>query len=326
MIVYDSPQFDLHLPGPGHVERPDRLVAARAALAGLKVEVRQPRPATPEELSLVHEVSYVSWLLSLRGRHATLDPDTATSPGSVDAALEAAGGALMAAEDALSGRPAFVLGRPPGHHATPNRAMGFCLFNSAALAAAWLAAKGRRVLVFDPDVHHGNGTKDIFWRRSDVLYVSLHRYPYYPGTGAAGETGAGEGRGATLNVPLPEGATDGHYHAAMRERVLPAVTRFQPDVCVISAGYDALDGDDMGGMELTVDGLAAMWGALVSRWPCLAVLEGGYKLETLSAGVRRTASVLESGQAPALDAADPPGWSALMARWTHPLLENTSAR
>lgn len=322
MIVFDSDCFDAHHPADGHPERVERVIAAREALRGLGFDQREARPATSDELLAVHQPAYVERLLSTRGRRAVLDLDTLTSAGSIDAALRGAGGAIQAAEALIAGTPSFVLCRPPGHHATADQAMGFCLFNNAAVAAAWLAARGRRVAIIDPDVHHGNGTQAIFWGRREVLYVSLHRYPFYPGTGAAGEYGAGAGLGTTLNVPLAAGAGDGHYHAAMRQRVLPALNAFAPDAVILSAGYDALDGDDMGGMGLSVAGLAALWAEITRRWPTLAVLEGGYNLDTLAAGVRATARVLAGQEHPPMHAPDPQGWVSQMARWTHPLLLN----
>ena len=294
MLVFDDPHFDLHDPGPDHPERAARLGAARAGLAGLAGgwTARTPRVATPAELETVHTASHVARVLAADGRTVMLDPDTITSAGSVQAALRAAGAALEAAAALLDGEASLVLCRPPGHHAPADRAMGFCLLNNAALAAQHLAAAGKRVLVFDPDVHHGNGTEAIFWERPDVLFVSLHQAPFYPGTGAAHAHGAGAGRGT------PAGAGDALYAEAMRARVLPAVRRYRPDVCVISAGFDALAGDPLGGMRLSAAGMAALWASLLDEGlPALAVLEGGYSLDNLTTGVAACAGVL-SGQGP----------------------------
>lgn len=175
--------------------------------------------------------------------------------------------------------------------------------------------------VVDPDVHHGNGTQEIFYDHPEVLYASLHRFPFYPGSGAAEEIGRGEGRGRTLNIPLPVGVGDAHYLAAADVLLLPALEAFAPDAIVISAGYDALAGDPLGGMSLSPEGLAALWFRLVRRWPCMAVLEGGYALGPLRAGLEATARVLTGAPAPdpdgpGLDAA----WEARLRAWRHPLL------
>ncbi|MEL6344332.1 MAG: histone deacetylase, partial [Myxococcota bacterium] len=273
--------------------------------------------ATVSELQAVHTTRHVDRVLAAAGQSVQLDPDTRTSPGSVDAARLAAGAALQAAERLLEGIPSFVMCRPPGHHATPDQVMGFCLFNNAALAADALARAGKRVLVFDPDVHHGNGTQDIFWSRSAVLFVSMHRFPFYPGTGAADEIGDG----TTLNAPMPAGAGDAIYAETLRRRVLPAVRRFRPDVCVISAGYDALRGDPLGGMLLTVEGMAAMWGAILEGIPAMAVLEGGYDLNNLQQGVAATVPILANEAAPPLSTEPvPERWIEILDALPHPLL------
>lgn len=320
LSIFDDPRFDEHDPGPEHPEHPGRLRGARAGLVGLTLRARPVRLAAPEELCLVHDPAHVEDVLRADGETRLFDPDTVTSMGSVTAARCAAGAALDAADLLLAGEPSFVLCRPPGHHATRSRAMGFCLFNNAALAAERLRRAGRRVLVFDPDVHHGNGTEEIFYEEPDVLYVSCHRWPYYPGTGAATATGRGAGLGATLNLPMPPGAGDGHAQAAVRELLLPALDRFRPHCCVVSAGYDALAGDPLGDMRLSPRGLAAMWGVIVSRMPTLAVLEGGYSLENLREGIAATAAVLAGQPPPPMDAAAPPGWLDQLRARRHPLL------
>ncbi|RME27255.1 MAG: histone deacetylase [Deltaproteobacteria bacterium] len=297
VLIFDDPAFDEHHQGPGHPESPARLVAVRAALAGRPWIRRRGRPATVEELCTVHAPAYVDAVLATDGRPVVLDPDVSTSAGSVRAARRAAGAALDAADALVRGEPGFVLCRPPGHHATPDRAMGFCIFNNAALAAHRLTGRDgdgarRRVLVFDPDVHHGNGTQDIFWQRDDVLYVSLHRAPFYPGSGAETERGAGPGAGLTVNVELPAGAGDDVVLAAFFERALPAIEDFDPEYCVISAGYDALAGDPLGGMRLSIDGLCRMWAPIVAAVPTMAVLEGGYDPPLLGRAVAATADLL----------------------------------
>jgi acetoin utilization deacetylase AcuC-like enzyme len=218
-----------------------------------------------------------------------LDPDTHVSPRSVEAALAAAGAVTGATLAVLAGeaREAFCAVRPPGHHATRARAMGFCLVNSVAVAArAALAAGLARVAVVDFDVHHGNGTQDIFWSDPAVLYVSLHRWPFYPGTGAAEETGAGPGLGATVNVPLPASTPPARFHDALA-RALDAVERFRPEVVLASAGFDAYRDDPIGGLNLDVEDFARVGERLraLAAATCdgklVSVLEGGYHLGRL---------------------------------------------
>lgn len=316
LFVYEDSRWKDHRPGPGHPERPERLDAARRGLQGLSVQRRTAEPAEPGALHAVHTEAHVRRVCDSAGRPAVFDADTVTSEGSVQAALLAAGAAVDAAHQLAHGHRSLVLSRPPGHHAPADRAMGFCLFNNAAVAAAALADQGIRVAVFDPDVHHGNGTEAIFAHREDVLYVSLHRWPFYPGTGAA-EVVYG---GANLNVPLPAGSGDRIYVPAMDQVVVPAMERFAPDAVIISAGYDALGGDPLGGMQLSVEGLATLWRRLCERWPCMAVLEGGYDLDLLEQGIAATARVLDGQDTPSVDVAPPAPWQHTLQRWDHPLL------
>ena len=282
-----------HDPGSGHRECPERLAAISAAVdaAGLTDRLArcEPQPAPRAALERVHAASYVEMILGLRGRSRRLDADTAVSPGSVDAALHAAGAALDATAAVLAGdaHSAFCAVRPPGHHAERGHAMGFCLFNNAAVAAAAaLAGPLQRVLVFDPDVHHGNGTQHLFYRSPAVYYISIHQYPFYPGTGAAGERGAGPGSGYTLNLPLPAGAGDDEYLAATERRVLPALRAFAPQLVIVSAGFDAHRRDLLGMMRVSTSGFTAMYRLLLDELdrlgvPHLFVLEGGYHLAAL---------------------------------------------
>ncbi len=320
LIVYDDPRFDAHDPGFGHPEAPARLPAIRKALAPHAWPTRPGRPATREELERVHRPAYVDQILAARGRHAWFDVDTAGSPGSVEAALLAAGAAVDAAATAVAGRNCLVLCRPPGHHAMADRAMGFCLFNNAAIAAASLVERGLKVVVFDPDVHHGNGTQAAFWESPRVLYVSLHRWPFYPGTGAASEVGAGAGHGFTLNVPLPVGSDDGYYLTALQHLILPAVDRFGPDACVVSAGFDVMEGDLIGGMACSNLAMAWMIHAFVTRVPTMAVLEGGYNTMRLGEDVRVAALALAGERPPEIQTPTPPAWTMAVRNWTHPLL------
>jgi len=227
-----------------------------------------------------------------------LDGDTFFSPGTRAAALDAAGGTTALARMVQRGEAdwGFAAVRPPGHHATARRACGFCIFNNIALAAADLLAEtdAKRVAIFDWDVHHGNGTQDIFYDRPDVLYVSIHQWPHFPGSGLVGETGRGSGTGTTINLPFPAGATDADYRAAMTDVVIPAMERFRPDHILVSAGYDAHREDFLGGMLLS----SRMFGEMAARLKQLAdgickgrmtlALEGGYHLEALADSVCET--------------------------------------
>jgi acetoin utilization deacetylase AcuC-like enzyme len=303
-LVLTDPKFLDHDPGPGHVESPARLDAimgelGRAPIDGVRIEM--PRAATDAEIDAVHSPTYRARLARLAGEYAELDSDTAVSPGSWEAATLAAGAAIGAVEAVMQGRAAnaFALVRPPGHHARPAQAMGFCLVNNAAVAAeAARRAGAARVLIVDWDVHHGNGTQEIFAARDDVLYMSVHQFPFYPGTGAAEEIGVGAGKGATVNCPLPAGQDDADYGAVFHDLFLPVGRAFAPELIIVSAGYDAHARDPLAEMNVTERGFAAMTSALaeLAERTCggklALLLEGGYDLAALASSVRASLEVL----------------------------------
>jgi acetoin utilization deacetylase AcuC-like enzyme len=294
-------RFLAHVAPREHPERPARLEAIERALgaAGLIERcVRVPaRPATRAELERVHAPAYVDALEATvgKGGQGWLDPDTFYSDGSWTAALLAAGAAVDLAVQVAAGAldNGFAAVRPPGHHATRDRAMGFCLLNNVAVAAAALRAEGKRVAIFDWDVHHGNGTEAIFDEEPDVLYCSTHEWPQYPGTGLSDYTGRGAGLGATVNVPLPRGTRADAYLAAYRARIRPAIAAFAPDVILVSAGFDAHADDPLGGLKLDDDIYATLTTDMLALCPRVAVvLEGGYDLEALARSSVRVVQTL----------------------------------
>ncbi|MFQ6100112.1 MAG: histone deacetylase [Anaerolineae bacterium] len=296
--VYDPIYLEHDLPShPENARRLKRILKTledEGMLARLKP--LKPRPATIEELQRVHtavHIERVQRVAQAGGGH--LDPDTYVSPRSFDAALMAAGGVVQAVEAVLAGEVAngFALVRPPGHHATATRAMGFCLFNNVAVAARAALAGGQveRIFIADFDVHHGNGTQDAFADDPAVFYFSSHQYPYYPGTGLWNETGRGAGEGTLLNVPLPAGVGDGGYAQVFAELVWPLAEQFRPDLILVSAGYDAHWSDPLALMNLSLTGYAWLGQELVRMAEQLCdgqivfTLEGGYQLDVLAYGV-----------------------------------------
>jgi acetoin utilization deacetylase AcuC-like enzyme len=302
LLVATDPRFEAHDAGRGHPERPARV---RAVLDGLQAgggrdAIRQlePRAATRAELARVHDAAYLERLEAFcRAGGGHLDADTGASAASWDAAVHAAGAGL-AAVDALergAGDSAFCAVRPPGHHALARRAMGFCLLNNVAVTAAALRERGERVLVLDWDAHHGNGTQDIFYTDPAVLYVSLHEWPLYPGTGRLDDTGSGAGAGATVNVPLPAGATGDVYLRAIDDVIAPLSARFDPTWVLVSAGYDAHRADPLTGIGLSAGDFADLTARVAALAPVRRVvvfLEGGYDLEALRDSVAATTSTL----------------------------------
>lgn len=288
-----SPELDSHDTGPHHPERPQRVKAAlegitEAQLTDAAVRL-PPRHATKEELERVHRTRYLHMLedLSSAGGGA-LDSDTIVSHGSWGTALLAAGGALAAVDALTSSREgvAFVAHRPPGHHATADQAMGFCLLNTVAIAAAALVERGERVLVLDWDAHHGNGTQAIFWDEPALLYVSVHQSPLYPGTGGPQETGGPNAPASTLNVPVPPGATGDVFLYAFDEVVAPAVEDFRPSWVLVSSGFDAHDSDPIANLALSAGDFADLAARARGFAPApgrvVVVLEGGYDLRAIS--------------------------------------------
>ena len=286
----------------GHPENEARL---QGALAGVPKGIPRypPVSATREDAERVHTPDYLDLLAdACRGTrtYTMLDPDTYVTPASLDVALLAAGGAIGAAERALAGENCFALVRPPGHHAERDRAMGFCLLNNVAIAAARALGEVERVAIVDWDVHHGNGTQQAFYDTDRVLYCSIHRGHYYPGTGRTDERGSGRGEGFTLNAPLDAGATIADYDAVFREIFAPTIRRFRPGLLLVSAGQDILSDDPLGGMELLPPDLGLLASRLLEAGglPLALVLEGGYG-PSHGAAVAEIFRVLGGGAPPA---------------------------
>ena len=303
--VFAAAIFDDHDMPPWHPEHKGRLDAALAGVsqAGLDeaTEWIVPDPVPLADLERVHAADYVASIEAFcAAGGGELDADTVASSGSWLTARRSAGAVLQAIDALRAGRcdVAFAGGRPPGHHAVRNRAMGFCLFNNAAIGAAKLAAEGERVAIVDWDVHHGNGTQDIFFDDPDVLYVSTHESPLYPGTGMLREVGSGAGAGTTLNLPFPQGTAGDTFRAAFDDVVIPLIERFAPDWLIISAGFDGHRADPLGGLRLTASDYADLGRRLQGLVPAqrlLVVLEGGYDLEALTYSTGATLSALVGG-------------------------------
>jgi acetoin utilization deacetylase AcuC-like enzyme len=308
-LLVDDARFEGHIPPGHHPERPERLVAARAGVqsaAGATFERVTAQPATDEDLARVHDPRFIEALGKLRGESGYLDPDTYVSAQSVDVARLAAGSLVTMVDAMIDGPVAkgVALLRPPGHHAKADRAMGFCLLNSVAVAAAHARTRGiRRVAVVDWDVHHGNGTQEMFWRDPSVLYLSTHQFPFYPGTGDLDEVGEGDGAGYTVNVPLEAGSGDGVYASAFERVLLPVLEAYAPELVLVSAGFDAAARDPLAQMELSSGAYGWMAHAVArvteasSRGRMALVLEGGYDLVALEGGMRCAVEGMVTGRA-----------------------------
>ena len=280
-----SDLFRLHDPGP-HPERPARTDAVMHAVRATEAPVEDSAPAAAEDLERVHPPEFLAGIRELCERGGgPIDLDTVVSERSYDAAVVASGAATAAVDAVLAGDlgAAFCLGRPPGHHAEAARAMGFCLVNHAAVAAGHARAAGvERVAVLDWDAHHGNGTQAIFWEDPDVLYVSLHQYPFYPGTGSRAERGGGVGEGATVNIPLAAGSSERGFMDAFEHEALPALRDFDPGLLIVSAGFDAHRDDPLCSLGLSAPAFGTMTREVrgIGAGPVL-ILEGGYDLTAL---------------------------------------------
>lgn len=317
-IVYDE-IFLKHHPGSYHPERPERLVKTRERLAQEDVssltEYLSPRKARKEEILWNHSESHYERVAATAGKTAVqLDPDTATSEDSFEAALYAVGAQFVALDEIFKEnyKAVFCLVRPPGHHAETDQAMGFCLFNNIALAAHYAikVLKLSRVLIVDWDLHHGNGTQRSFYYSSEILYFSTHQFPYYPGTGRMEEVGHGEGEGFTINVPLPAGCGDAEYILVFKEILKPIALEYRPEIVMISAGFDPYREDPLGGMQVSPEGFGALAGIIqeIAEETCggriLLTLEGGYSLTGLSESTAEVIKVLAGTKKP--QASPPP--------------------
>jgi acetoin utilization deacetylase AcuC-like enzyme len=305
-VVVDR-EYLKHHPGDSHPERPERikvLLDLAHELDRDKFHLLESKAASRADIEAVHGKDYIR-LIESTSAHAiyALDGDTLTCRDSFGVSLLAVGGFLrlidaIAAKDVQNG---FALVRPPGHHALRNRAMGFCLFNTMAIAAEYVkrAHLAKKVLIMDWDVHHGNGTQDAFYDDSSVLFISTHQFPFYPGSGAVSEVGAGAGEGYTINVPLPAGCANEEYLSVFRDIIVPATEGFQPDWILVSAGFDPHRRDPLGGMDVTEDGFAAMARQLLRLAEKYAagriafLLEGGYDLAGLKKSVAAVLSVMQ---------------------------------
>jgi acetoin utilization deacetylase AcuC-like enzyme len=299
--VFYDPNVLRHEPSIGHPESPKRVEAVMGAVDSIarqgRVSVVTPKPASDNELLLVHTADYVKKVRAeiAAGRPALSTGDTEISSGSLTAALAAAGTVVSGVDAVLAGRTrsAFCAVRPPGHHASQARGMGFCVFNNIAIGARYAQREHHveRVLIVDWDVHHGNGTQDVFWSDGSVLFFDVHQHPWYPGTGMAAEQGEGRGHGLIVNNPFPAGAGRREILGAFRERLVPATERFRPQLVIVSAGFDSRGGDPLGRFTLTDQDFADLTDVVMAiarqhaGGRIVSVLEGGYALDGLSRAI-----------------------------------------
>jgi acetoin utilization deacetylase AcuC-like enzyme len=311
LTVFTSDRWADHLTPPGHPERVERAEVMQVVASDFRRRggaVAEPRVATEDEIARVHAREHIALVRETAGRAVALDPDTFTSPETYDVARLAAGAAIGAVEHVLEGgrgTRALAMVRPPGHHAERSRAMGFCFFNNIAVAAAHARARGLpRVAIVDYDVHHGNGTQRSFYQDPSVLFVSSHQFPFYPGTGAADEIGAGAGAGFTVNFPLEAGGTDADFERIYGAAV-SVVRQFKPQLILISAGFDAHADDPLGGMRVTTAHFGRLTALIAAaaddccNGRVVGITEGGYDLAALAGSLRAVIDVL--------DGATPPG-------------------
>ena len=324
VLLLSDERMEDHIASHGHPERPQRLQAIERKLLAAPIEgiIRgRPGPAPRHAVERVHGSAHIDHIESVRGKTTWLDGDTGVSPASTDAAWLAAGAAIEVVDalcDARADR-AFAFVRPPGHHAESSRAMGFCFFNNIAIAARHaIAERGvERVLIVDWDVHHGNGTQHAFYGDDQILVFNAHRFPYYPGTGAVEQDGIGRGEGFNVNVPLPGGLGDGDYGAIFRDLLVPVAETFNPDLVLVSAGYDAHRDEPLADMMVSHEGFAAICAIVTGIADRCAggriglCLEGGYDLDGLARSVHASIQVLSGASAEISSPATPRGEAAI---------------